>query len=104
VRSREGRQLKFRIKSISATTFKAIQGKAEVNLDVQIFAAFIADIKKALKKKVLMDPQDKLPAYLQSEYRTFLKKEADKLAPYRGPNINYAIKLIEKEGEPATIL
>jgi hypothetical protein len=56
VRSREGWWLKFRIKSISATTFKAIWGKAEVNLDVQIFAASMADIEKALKKKVLTDP------------------------------------------------
>jgi hypothetical protein len=51
-----------------------------------------------------MDPQDKLLAYLQSKYYTFLKEEADKLAPYRGPDINYTIELIKKEGELATIL
>ena len=33
-----------------------------------------------------------------------MKEEADKLAPYRGPDIDHAIKLIKLEGKPATIL
>ena len=63
----------------------------------------MADIKKALKKKEPVDPRDKLPAYLRDQYRTFLREEADKLAPHRGPKIDHSIELIEKDGKPATI-
>ena len=50
-----------------------------------------------------IDLRDKLLGYLQEDYYIFLKEEANKLAPYRGLEINYAIKLVEKEGKPIII-
>ena len=91
------------MENVNATTFKTIRDEAEVSSSVQVFAASMADIEKALKKKVPTDPREKLPEYLQEDYRVFLKEEADKLAPHRGPEIDHAIELVEKEGKTTTI-
>jgi hypothetical protein len=41
--------------------------------------------------------------YLQSEFRTFLREEADKLAPHCGPSVDHTIELIETEGKQPEI-
>ena len=51
-----------------------------------------------------IDLREKLLEYLQEDYCVFLKEEANKLTPYRGLEINYVIKLIEKEGKTIIIL
>jgi hypothetical protein len=69
-----------------------------------LFAASIADIKKALMKKSKSDPQEKLLEYLKPDYKIFLREEADKLAPYRGPAIDHSIKILKKDRKEAEIL
>jgi hypothetical protein len=69
-----------------------------------LFAASIADIKKALIKKSKSDLQEKLLEYLKLDYKIFLREEADKLAPYRRLAINYSIKILKKDRKEAEIL
>jgi hypothetical protein len=60
---------------------------------VQVFAASMADIKKALQVKVYMDPRKKLPAHYHDPLSTFDRQEAETLPPLRGLGIDYAIEL-----------
>ena len=92
------------IKGTSAQGFQALihRNKRLFN-DARIFAASMADIEKALAVKQQVDPRTKLPRSLQDLYHHFLKEEADKLPPHRGPGIDLAIEIKEKEGKPQEI-
>jgi hypothetical protein len=68
-----------------------------------MFAASLADIEKALKKKSNADPQEKLPDYLKPDYKIFLREEANKLAPHRGPAIDHKIEILMTDGKEAEI-
>ena len=53
----------------------------------------MADIEKALKTKAYTDPREKLPGHYHKFLDVFDRKESDRLLLYRGPEINYRIKL-----------
>jgi len=64
---------------------------------VQIFAASLKDIEKALKTKTYSDPKTKLPAQYHEFLDIFDRKEADRLPPLRGPHVDHRIELIEPD-------
>ncbi|KAF9700524.1 hypothetical protein EKO04_001724 [Ascochyta lentis] len=103
VRSREGARPNQLPKPVSPELYQALRKRSKTDRNIELFSASIADIQKALKKKELTDPQDLLPEFLKDEFRTFMKEEADKLAPHRGSDIDHAIELIEQDGKPATV-
>jgi hypothetical protein len=96
IRSREGRKPSL-LQGITAAAFSAWIRRSKRDTSIRLYAASLADIQKALKRKVHVDPRDKLPAFLQDEYKTFLREEADKLPPNRGPSIDHAIELMKED-------
>jgi hypothetical protein len=70
---------------------------------INLFAASLADIEKALKKKRKSDPREKLRDYLKPDYKIFLREEADKLAPHREPAIDHKIEILTADGKKAEI-
>jgi hypothetical protein len=70
---------------------------------INLFAASLADIEKVLKKKSKSDPREKLRDYLKPDYKIFLREEADKLAPHRGPAIDHKIEILTADGKKAEI-
>ncbi|KAH8622032.1 hypothetical protein IG631_23138 [Alternaria alternata] len=100
VRSTEG-TLQGGVRQVSAATFAALlrRHKNAPN-SVQIFAALIADINKALQKKKPVDVRTLLPKQYQEFYELFNPKEAKKLPPYRGPGVDHKIELEPKDAQP----
>ena len=75
---------------MNAATFASLLRKSrDLEAKVRIFAAFIADINKALALKKLVDVRALLPKHYQSYYELFNPKEAVKLPPYRGLGVDY---------------
>ena len=105
VQSQEGKRPLSILQCIGAEAYQIQQKRSRKDLSVQVFAALIRDIKKALKKakKALVDPQTVLLQYLQSKYKTFIKEEADKLLLHYRLAINYAINLVRKDSKLAEI-
>lgn len=103
VRSKEGLKPENAPRCVSPELYHALRKRSKKDPTIEIFSASMADIQKALRKKESLDPRTALPDYLKSEYRTFMKEEADKLAPLRGPTIDHAIELVEADGKPATV-
>jgi hypothetical protein len=66
------------------------------NEQIEIFAASIADINKALAPKKKTDLRIALPDYLQDYMDIFDPIEADKL-PERRPGADHAIELVEQD-------
>ena len=60
---------------------------------MEVFAASIADIKKALHLKSTIDPYTKMPKHFSKYLDLANYIEADKLLPLCRPGINYYIKL-----------
>jgi hypothetical protein len=54
--------------------------RSKKDSSISLFAASLADIEKALKKKSKSDPRGELLDYLKPDYKMFLREEADKLA------------------------
>jgi transposase InsO family protein len=69
---------------------------------IQVFAASMKDIDKALRTKTYSDPRIKLPKHYHEFLQVFDRKEADKLAPHRGPQDHHIERIVSKEtGQPA---
>lgn len=103
VRSKEGLRPDLAPQWVSPELYQALKKRSKKDSGIQIFAASMADIEKALRKKDAVDPRAILPDYLKGEFRTFMREEADKLAPHRGADIDHAIELVEQDGKPAII-
>jgi hypothetical protein len=58
-----------------------------------VFAASMADIKRALAVKHYTDPKKKMPAYFYDWLDITNRKEAERLLLIRGIGVNHAIKL-----------
>lgn len=65
--------------------------------NIQIFAASLKDIEKALQVKTHTDPRTKLPGHYHEFLKAFDRKEADKLPPFRGPQVDHRIELMKSE-------
>jgi hypothetical protein len=68
-----------------------IQGKRRTK--VEVFAASIADINKALINKVKIDPCTKLPEYFHEFLEIFSREKAVELPLYCRAGINHEIQL-----------
>ena len=85
---------------VSAATFAGlIRRSKDPEKRVQIFAASIADINKALAPKKAVDVRSLLPKQYQSYFELFNPKEASKLPPHRGPGVDHKIELESKDGQ-----
>jgi hypothetical protein len=86
------------IKPISAAAFALHIGrKTRKRTGVQIFAASLRDINKALQTKIPTDPLTKLPRHLHDYVDVFDRKQADTLPPLRGPGIDHKVELTTDE-------
>jgi hypothetical protein len=103
VRSHKGKRPTPALRQVNASAYTCWMQRSRKDEAVQCFSASMADVQKALRSKKRIDPRSVLPDYLQSEFRTFLREEADKLAPLRGPSVDHAIELIETEGKQPEI-
>jgi len=74
----------FEVRPISANAFHVWKQRRDKDSRVQIFAASLKDIEKALKTKTYSDPKTKLPAQYHEFLDIFDRKEADRLPPLRG--------------------
>jgi len=66
---------------------------------VEVFAASMADIEKALRPRSITDPRTKLPKHFSEFLDVADRTEADKLPPLRGPGIDHHIELQEVDGK-----
>jgi hypothetical protein len=82
---------------VSAASFQWIRtGNNRRRKDVEVFAASMADINKALATKRKTDPRTKLPEWAMKHLAAFDQRKADTLPPSRGTGIDHSIEL-EKE-------
>lgn len=87
---------------VSAAAFKTLtSGKQRKN--IQVFAASMKDIEKALRKKTRTDPRTKLPCHYQDFLDVFSHDAADKLPPMRGKGVDHDIELEKKDGKDPQI-
>ena len=89
------------IRQIKAAAFAALIHRHKKAPDsIQIFAASIADINKALQPKKRIDVKALLPKQYQEYYALFNPEEAEKLPPHRGPGVDHKIELEPKDSQP----
>ena len=70
--------------------------RAWKDIVIKIFSESLKDIKKALWKKVVMDPRIKLPKYLYEFLEAFSKAKADELLLFRS-DIDIQVELEKDE-------
>ena len=86
------------LRAISAAAY-ALHLKGARKGKVQVFAAALADINKALEPKSKLDFRKMLPAQYQHHAKTFDPDVASQLPPVRGPAVDHKIELISKDGK-----
>ena len=70
---------------------------------LQVFAASMQDIQRALRHKIYTDPRAKLPSWLLDRAGAFDRKKADTLPPRR-PGIDHALeRIVDEKGNPHEI-
>ena len=94
----------LRLKRIGATAYYTYIRRSRNDKTVQIFAASLQDIEKALAPKKKVDVMSYLPKAHQHMAWIFDPKTAAKMPPLRGPEIDHRIELEKdengKEKEP----
>lgn len=94
----------LRLKRIGATAYYTYIRRSKNDKTVQIFAASLQDIEKALAPKKKVDVMSYLPKAHQHMAWIFDPKTAAKMPPLRGPEIDHRIELEKdengKEKEP----
>lgn len=86
------------IKQIMASVFTAYSTKKRKN-NVEVFAATMADIQKALRKKTVPDPRTLLPSQYHEFLDLFDRTKAEELPPLRGKRVDHAIELEKEDGK-----
>lgn len=85
---------------ISANAFMMnVRHKRKDRKKVEVFAASIADIEKALRPKSITDPRTKMPKHFSEYLDVADRTEANKLPPLRGPGVDHRIELREVDGK-----
>ena len=84
--------------AISAVRFSRLARRRMADR-VEVFAASIADINKALAVRKKTDPRMKLPRQYHQFLSVFDAKEAEKLPPIRGSGVDHAIEIETKDGQ-----
>ena len=94
----------YKIREVSAAAYGTYLRANKKNKAVQVFAASLADIQKALEPKKKVDFEAMLPEEHKHLSWVFDPKNASKLPPLRGPEIDHRIELEKdadgKEKEP----
>lgn len=67
--------------------------------DIEVFAATLHDIQKALAPKKPTDPRTRLPAQYMEYLGLFESGKAEELPPHRGAGIDHEIELVQKDGK-----
>ena len=80
---------------ISAATWVSVKNRRGGG--TQVFTASMADINKALQKKVYVDPKQKLPSYFHAYLSVFDQKASETLPPPRGSKVDHRIELGKDE-------
>ena len=88
---------------ISAAGFHTHIRRRRKDPRIEVFAASMADITKALAVKQKVDPRTRLPKQYWEFLDLFDSKESDKLPPIRGQGIDHKIELIEENGKKPTV-
>ncbi|KAI1002680.1 hypothetical protein K3495_g5519 [Podosphaera aphanis] len=91
-----------KIVQVSAVSF-AYLTKNHHKKNLEVFAASIADINKALAVKTRSDPKEKLPMHYHEFLDVFDHKKAEILPPSRGRGIDHEIQIESHNGEEAKI-
>jgi transposase InsO family protein len=84
--------------AISAAGFSSLVRRRDQQPGIQIFAASMADIEKALTVRKPSDPRTKLPTHYHEFLDVFDRTEAEKLPPKRGKGVDHQIKLQPANG------
>lgn len=79
---------------ISAASYSTLARIKKRGVPIQLFAASLNDIEKALKPKNHSNPRDVLPSQYHDYLDVFDRKIADTLPPFRGPGVDHKIELI----------
>jgi hypothetical protein len=86
----EREERRLQVSSVSATTFTMLAKRRSG----QVFSASMADINRALAKKVRKDPRELLPQRYHQFLDVFDRNQAEKLPPVRGKGKDHSIELI----------
>jgi len=81
------------IQPIGANAFALWNQQKRKDKSIQVFAASLKDIEKALQPKTSTDPCTKLPLHYHEFLPVFDWEEADKQPPHCGPDIDHKIEL-----------
>ena len=88
---------------VSAVAFQYhVRKSQKKESGLQVFAASMKDIQKALKVKPKLTSKEvlaTLPPYLHSYVKLFLPEEGNKLPPHRGPKVDHVIELNKVDGK-----
>jgi hypothetical protein len=103
IRSQEGKAHPLEIREVGATEFQRLMNiarrkKQKPQEVVQIFAASLADVNKALAPKPNVDVLSLVPEQWRKHLALFDPKEASRLPPHR-PGIDHALELEGKDGK-----
>lgn len=86
------------IAEIGANAFRFWR-RNEKRRRVDVFAASMADIEKALSAKKHSNPAEKLPKHYQEYIDVFNREATEELPPLRGPGIDHSIEI---DKDPST--
>jgi hypothetical protein len=99
VKASPQKEVQYSVRPISANAFHIWKRHRDRGGRVQIFAASLKDIEKALRVKEHRDPRTKLPPQYHQYLDVFDRKKSDQLPPLRGPQVDHRIELVDKDGK-----
>jgi hypothetical protein len=89
--------LPLKLVEVSAASVGLWKRKKDKGANVEIFAASLQDIEKALRHKAYTDPRSKLPQHYHHYLEVFDRNRADQLPPLRGPQVDHRIELVDHD-------
>lgn len=96
-------ETQYTLTQVSAITFKQLTKNHPKNKGVQVFAASMADINKALAVKKRTDPSSVLPIHYHDFLDVFDYKKSESLPPLRGKGVDHAIDIEIQNGQEAKV-
>ena len=84
---------------VSAVAFNWLVRRKKTRKNVEVFAASLADIQKALTVRSKTDSRTKLPKRYHKFLAVFDTDAAEKLSPVRDSGVNHTIEIEKKNGQ-----
>jgi hypothetical protein len=81
-----------------------VRHKGKSRRKIEVFAASMADIEKALRPRSTTDPRTKIPKHFSEYLDVADRTEADKLPLLCGPEIDHRIELQEVDSKTPEVL